>query len=168
MTTDVWAGLEDWRARAAGKLDWQAARAAKYQRYYDGEMPVNVIMDTEERQTFARFLRMSGANWAELVVNTVAERLTVVGFRFGASDDQAWAIWQANAMDSDGELVQTDALVAGSSFVLVQPDESNPTGVSITAESPRQATVLYAPGSRVFRDAGYKRWEDPETQARYE
>ena len=65
------------------------------------------------------------ANLSELVVNAVAERLQVTGFRFGSSEDSAaaWAIWQANQMDADAEMVQTDALVQGSSFVLVQPDE---------------------------------------------
>ena len=64
------------------------------------------------------------------MVNAVAERLQVVGFRFGsdADNEAAWAIWQANAMDADSELVQTDALVDRPSFVLVQPDNDNPLG----------------------------------------
>jgi hypothetical protein len=154
--------LERLRAAAAHKLDRQAQRAAGYQAYYDGEEGIIVLLDTEERQTFRQFLGESYANWAELVVNAVAERLQVVGFRFAdrADSEAAWTIWQASSMDADHELVQTDALVQGSSLVLVQADDDNPAGVSITPESAMQAAVLYEPGDRRRRRAGYKRFTD--------
>ena len=153
--------FEQWRLMAEAKLEVQAARALTLQSYYDGEFPILALMDQEERQTFRQFLRESRANWCELVVNAVAERLQVVGFRFGPageSSDHAWQIWQANNLDADAELTQTDALVTGSAFALVQPDDDNPTGVAITGESPFEATVLYQPGSRRRRMAGYKRF----------
>jgi hypothetical protein len=150
--------LDDLRQQASEQLDWQADRAARYQSYYDGEQDIPVMLETDERRAFRRYLQESGANWCELVVNAVAERLQVVGFQFGASSDRAWDIWQANQMDADAELVQTDALVTGQAPVLIQPDEDNPTGVSITPESPLEACVLYEPGSRRRRVCGYKRF----------
>jgi hypothetical protein len=159
--------LIDLRQACRDKLDRQASRAAGYQEYFDGEEGIVALLDTDERRTFRTFLDEAGANWCELVVNAVAERLRVVGFRFGEgeggdADDgkRAWTIWQANQMDADSELVQVDALVMGSSFVLVQPDDDNPTGVSMTAESPLEATVLYEPGNRRKRRAGFKRFAD--------
>ncbi|MBO0815329.1 MAG: phage portal protein, partial [Actinobacteria bacterium] len=156
------AQLAAWRQAARDQLDWQAARAEMFQAYYDGETDVMALMDSEERRAFRSFLRESGANWCELIVNAVAERLQVTGFRFGSQEDNdlAWSIWQANAMDADAEMVQTDALVTGSGFVLVQPDDDNPSGVSITPESPQEATVLYEPGSRRRRAAGFKRYAE--------
>jgi hypothetical protein len=169
MSPDTdYASLEALRRTAGQKLDFQAVRARRFQWYYDAEMEIIALLDTQERQTFRKLLRESAANWCELVVNAVAERLQVTGFRFagaGASD-LAWQIWQASRMDADSRLVQTDALVTGQSFVLVQPDDDgdNPTGVCITAESPFEATVLYAPGDRRKRIAGYKRFGgDPQT-----
>jgi hypothetical protein len=153
--------FEQWRQIGASKLDAQSSRAIYYQNYYDNDNLVTALMDAEERQNFRTFLKESRANWSELVVNAVAERLQVVGFRFGpagASSDHAWEIWQASSMDADGELAQTDALVCGSAFVLVQPDDDNPSGVAITGESPVEATVIYAPGNRRKRLAGYKRY----------
>jgi hypothetical protein len=149
---------------AAAKLDFQAQRARFYQMHYDLEAGIIALLDTEERRTFRTFLSESHANWCELVVNAVAERLQVVGFRFGnkSDSDAAWAIWQANCLDADAELAQTDALVQGCAFMLVQPDDDNPSGVSITPESAMQATVLYEPGDRRKRIAGYKRFSaDP-------
>jgi hypothetical protein len=153
-------GYEQLRTMAAAKLNYQAQRAYVFQRYYDLEAGVIALLDTAERQTFRTFLQESGANWCELIVNAVAERLSVVGFRFADSGDSdaAWEIWQANSLDADAELVQTDALVQGSSYMLVQADDDNPTGVCITPESAMQATVLYEPGSRRKRIAGYKRY----------
>jgi hypothetical protein len=154
--------LDDLRAAAAAKLDIQAARARDYQAYYDNEAGIIAILDTEERRTFRTLLDEAGASWCELVVNAVAERLNVTGFRFGNDDDDelAWAIWQASSMDADHELAHTDALTTGSSFVLVAPDEDNPTGVSITVESPEEACVIYEPGNRRKRRAGFKRWTE--------
>lgn len=151
------------RSLSARKLDFQTARAAKFQRYYDGDQDVPAILNTDERQAFLRFLDEARANWCELVVNAVAERLQVDGFDFGGADGTAWDIWQASSMDADAELVQTDALVTSSGFVLVQADEDNPTGVAITPESPYEACVLYEPGNRRRRIAGYKRWTDPDS-----
>jgi hypothetical protein len=158
--------LDDLRSAAKAKLDQQAARARDYQAYYDNEAGIIAILDTEERRTFRTLLDEAGASWCELVVNAVAERLSVVGFRFGTEEDDelAWAIWQANSMDADHELVHTDALVTGSSFVLVAPDDDNPTGVSITVESPEEACVLYRPGNRRKRIAGFKRWTEDNGQ----
>jgi Phage portal protein, SPP1 Gp6-like len=154
--------LDDLRKAASAKLDDQAHRAAAYQAYYDAEPGIIALLDTEERRTFRTFLAESHANWCELVVSAVSERLVIAGFRFGSEEDSRLArtIWQASSMDADAELVHTDALVAGSSFVMVQPDEDNPTGVSMTAESPQECTVLYEPGSRRRRAAGYKRFRD--------
>jgi len=158
--------LDDLRAAAAAKLEAQAARARYYQAYYDNEAGIIALLNTEERQAFRTLLDEAGADWCELVVNAVASRLTVTGFRFGTDEDDelAWAIWQANAMDADHELVHTDALVTGSSFVLVAPDDDNPTGVSITVESPEEACVLYQPGNRRKRVAGFKRWTEDHGQ----
>ncbi len=160
--------IDDLRLAGENKLDHQAGRARSLQDYYEEEGIV-ALLDTEERQTFRTFLQEAGANWCELVVNAVAERLQVVGFRFGDEEasEAAWTIWQANQMDADSELVQTDALVTGSSFLLVQPDDANATGVSITVESPLQACVIYEPGNRRKRVAGYKRFpEEPGDYAR--
>lgn len=155
------AELNAWRSEAAEKLDHQRARAQRYQTYYDGEESIHVIFGGEERRIFAKFLDESRANWCELIAGSVAERLTVTGLRFeGGGAEDAWAIWQASHMDADHKLAILDALVTGQSPILVQPDDTNPTGVEITVESPLEACVLYEPGSRRRRAAGYKRFGD--------
>lgn len=154
--------LDDLRVAAADKLDFQAHRAASFQTYYDNEAGIIATLSTEQRREFRNLLEESAANFCELVVSAVAERLKVVGFRFGSDADNelAWQLWQANKMDADSELLHTDALVMGSSFLLVQPDPDSGVGVSITVESAMQACVLYEAGNRRKRVAGYKRFAD--------
>jgi hypothetical protein len=156
--------LDVLREACAVQLDWQIPRAEVYLAYYEGGAGIIALLDTAERQTFRKFLDESAENWCCLVVNAVAERLAVTGWRFGDSSDTAQSIWQASHMNADHKLVQRDALVTGGGYVLVQPDDANPTGVTITAESPLECTVLYQPGSRRARLAGYKRFVEPVSE----
>lgn len=135
--------LGDWRAEGAARLDAQILHTSLYERYYNGHA-VSRLLTGDQRDIFKLLLPASRTNWSELVTNAVAERLQVVGFRFGGtSDDRAWTIWQASSMDSLSEMVQTDALVCGLTFVSVWPDEDNPTGVQIVPEHPSQTTLIY-------------------------
>ena len=153
------AQLEALRKAAASKLDLQFLRGQRLQFYYDGEYDIIALLDTDERQVFRKLLQEAGADWCELIVNAVAERLQVVGFRFaGDGSTAAWDIWQASCMDSDGELVQTDALVTGQSFALVQPDDDNPMGVEIAVESPFEVRSAAGQGNGASASCGYKRF----------
>ena len=153
--------LLGWRAVADAQLDRQAARAREYTACYEGDRDVPTLLNTDERTAFRALIRQAKANWAELVVSAVAERLHVVGFRVAGAegDEAAWRIWQANGLDADSEMLQTDALVCGHGYAMVWPDDDNPEGVTVTGEHPSQMTVLYQPGSRRRRVAAYKRFE---------
>jgi hypothetical protein len=131
--------------------------------YYDGDHAIPRAPRVA-REAYGRFLRQSRSNWVQLVVDSVAERLQVVGFRFGGDetgDADAWTIWQSNGLDADGELSQTDALTGGVSYVSVWPDESNPAGVSIAPEHPLQTIVAFDPRRRRRRVASAKVWVEP-------
>jgi hypothetical protein len=154
--------LERWRAVAAQQLDEQTREDAKYLRYYDGEHDLDALPG-ESREIFRRLMKESRTNWCELIVDSVAERLIVQGFRFAdeATSALVWRIWQASRMDADAEMVQTDALACGHSYVSVWPDPDSPEGVTIAPEHPSEVTVISWPGARRRRLVGYKRFGDP-------
>jgi hypothetical protein len=129
--------------------------------YYDGDHALPRAPKAA-REAYTRFLRQSRSNWVQLVVDSVAERLQVVGFRFGdeGGDSDAWTIWQANGLDADSELSQTDALTGGVSYVSVWPDEDSPVGVTIAPEHPTQTIVAFDPQRRRARAASAKLWVD--------
>lgn len=151
---------EQWRDVLLAELAARQPTLAERFAYYEGDHPLPRA-PRAAREAYARFLRQSRSNWVQLVVDAVAERLQVVGFRFGkdeSGDADAWAIWQANGFDADGELSQSDALTGGVSYVSVWPDDSNPVGVSIAPEHPLQTIVAFDPRRRRRRLASAKVW----------
>lgn len=171
-----WLTPVEWLTYLTGKLAERQPHLAKLQAYYDGDHPMP-LAPKKATEKYRELARQARTNWMQLVVDAPAERLKVVGFRFSddaigddaaAPDDAAvdldvWKrIWQGNQLDADHKLVQSDALALGSSFVLVWPDASHPSGVRITPEHATQCIVEYEPGERRTRAAGLKAWVGPD------
>lgn len=131
-------------------------------RYYTGDQPLS-FMSAEVRAALgARIGRPLVINWPEVVVDSVARRLNVEGFRLGQggeADDELWRIWTANQMDEESPLAHVDALVHGVAYLLVWGNDADRDTPTISLESAHQMTVDYAPGGRVVRSA-LKRWSD--------
>ena len=147
------------------RLDDAEPRLAKLGNYHAGRQPLG--FSTEKyRSAFGGLLGGLVDNWLPLVVDAVAERLRVQGFRFGTeeADADAWGIWQANALDAESGLAHTEALIYGRSYALVWADDQGRPTVSV--ESPRQVTVTLAPGNRRRRTAALKRWVEEDGHAR--
>jgi hypothetical protein len=133
--------------------------------YYEGDHPLPVVPD-KARDAFRRLLKQSRLNIMGLVVDATAERIQVDGFRIGdapVGDEDAHRIWQANSLDADSDLLLTEAVKCGRSFVLVAPNRDDPQTPLVTPEDMTQAIVAYESGSRRVRAAGLKVWEDDWT-----
>jgi hypothetical protein len=160
---------EAWRDVLLAKLDAQRSHVLSRMRYYSGDHTLPSA-PKGAREAYMRLLASCRTNWCRLVVDAVAERLRVVGFRFGGSeqgDQDAWLMWQANRLDADHERAHNDALVCGNTFVLVWPDAESPVGAAITVEHPLEVTVAHEPGNRRARLAAVKSWVDPLGQERH-
>jgi hypothetical protein len=142
--------------------------------YYIGDHPlpwVNKAHAEKIRNEFRQLLDDNRSNFMELVVDSMAERLSVEGFRLSAADDQAadrasWDIWQANEMDSESQVAFVEALVKGRSYVSVwEPDGSRFAQMAV--EDPLQTIVGYEPGSGMRkRAAALKVFKDSDGQDR--
>lgn len=128
-----------WIDRLLPRLAGQAEEADALDDYYRGE---NVLppMCPQVRDAYRRLMEMARTNFAELVVEAVRERMSILGFRTGASSDpagdaDAWALWQENALDADAAHVHRAKLAMGVAYVCVGIDAE---GVTITPEDPRQ------------------------------
>lgn len=160
---------DDWRAAGRVKLDAQRTRVLTNMRYYDGNFPL-LSIPGPHRDVFRRLMGEAGTNWCELVVNAVAERLSVQWFNFNNDEDDrlAWHVWQDNQMDADSEMAQTDALVCGNTFVGVWPDPNKASEVRIDIEHPLQVVAFYAPGTRRNPVAVFKSFGDYKAEAHTE
>ena len=148
-----------------GMIGERAPRVEECHEYYRGEHNLK-FATMKYREAFGRLLNALTDNWCQIVVDASVERLRVDGFRFGrdqTADDEAWMLWQANALDADQSLAHTEAGTSGLAYVLVTPSD-DPETPRITVESPLEAVTIHAPDNRRNRLAGMKRWlEDDGT-----
>lgn len=149
------------------RLDDQARRVGVYTDYYDGRHRLTYVTQ-KWNEAFGRMFGTLADNWCQIVVDAAAERLAVEGFRFGSDDQadgEAWAIWQANALDADANMAHREAIKTGRAYALVAPPQRDSDVPFITVEHPSQVTVAHAPGNRRLRLAALKKWLDDDGYA---
>ncbi len=144
-------------ATLGAKIDEAVPTLARLDAYFRGEQPAAFLAPTA-RAALADRLRVLAVNYPRLAVLSLAERLTVTGFRTegpdAAPDAALWRSWRANGMEDGAGQAHVDALVYGRSFVIVW---AGPTGPRVTVESARQVAVAHDPASRQVT-AAVKRW----------
>jgi hypothetical protein len=97
-----------------------AQQVDTYRDYYEGEQPVSL---TQRQRQFIGLKtgQIFCENYCAMVVDSLAERLTVTGFVTGdpAIDAVLWEWWQANRMDAQSGLAHTYAGRDGASYIVV-------------------------------------------------
>jgi hypothetical protein len=155
--------------RLSGRLD----ELELFDAYYRGDHPLPWLAP-QARNEFRRILRMTRSNYMALPVNAKAQRMGVDGFRVSNPDgdfsdapsDELRRIWEFNELDLYSDLAWIEALIAGSSYMLVAPNPDAPALPFITIEHPSQVVVAYEPGSNRRRArAALKVWVDEWTGA---
>lgn len=134
------------------RLRLQRARCSNLWGWYHGEQDLPAV-DARYRPAYRLLLEIARTPWARLVVDTIAERLHVQGFRSGllpAANEEleaaAWSVFQTSSLDADEWQVYVEALICGDGYVSVAREEEEPTRVS--PESGFEVTHLAAPGNR--------------------
>ncbi len=144
-----------WRDLLLGRLATQGELVALYEAYYDGRHPLQ-FATSKYREAFGSLFGAFADNWCQIVVDAAVERLQVIGFNVGGEpSEDAWAIWQANALDVESVIAHTEACKTGHAFLLVDPNDGDPR---ITVEHPGQVVLATDPGNRRERLAALKRW----------
>jgi hypothetical protein len=131
------------RDRLLVKLGYQRDHAAILWGWYHGEQDYPVVPG-RYRDAYQLLIGMARTPWARLVVDTIAERLHVMGFRSvqAGQDREAWGLFQASQMNADERLVYAESLITGVGYVSVSED-----GV-IAPESTFEVTHEPVPGNR--------------------
>jgi hypothetical protein len=128
-----------------------------FEAYYDGDHPLQ-FATSKFKEAFGNLFSAFADNWCPIVVDAPVERLQVVGFRMKSAtsaDNDAWDIWQANALDVESVIAHTEAGKCGKAYLLVDPNNGDPR---ITVEHASQVIVAHDPGDRRRRLAALKRW----------
>jgi hypothetical protein len=153
-----------WLARLLSGLSAQASKASRLDTYYRGEQGIPVHANRSVAEAYSRLMAISGTDFALLIVEAIRERMSPGGFRTGATPDRrgdtdAWAIWQANGLDADCDLVHRSMLALSAGYTIIGRDEE--TGeVVITPEDPRQVYAETDPIRRRIVRAAIKVFYD--------
>lgn len=140
------------------KLDGPKAKFADLERYYAGLQPLAYLAPEARAALGTRFGRMA-TNIPRVAVTSLSERLRVTGF----SGADIYADWLRNDMDQESVVAHREALLLGSSYVIVWADRFGRP--KVTVESAHQMACLRDPGTRTLT-AAIKRWEtDTTTEA---
>ena len=137
------------------QLDAPAARLDMLDRYYHGEQPL-AFLAPEARDALGDRLTCLSVNIPRLLVDSIAERLRVVGF----DRDDVWPAWIGSDLDQLAPLAHREALTLGTSYAVVWGRPDGAPNVSI--ESPRQVAVVRDPSTRRIV-AAVKRWRTATT-----
>lgn len=151
MTSDL---LEE----ALQALDAPQGRYAELERYARGEQQLAWI-SPESRKALGNRMSRLASNIPALQINSIVERLRLVGF----SDSRAWDLFTATDLDQLAAQAMADALLYSCGYVLVWSKDGKPVA---TVESPRQCQVLRDPADRSVI-AGVKRYSTKNTTEAY-
>lgn len=121
--------------------------------YYDGMQRLEQL-GLAIPPELARFTVI--VNWPRVVVDAIADRLDVKGFRLSGTDvgdADLWRLWQSNHMDELDLMARLDYLVYGRTYKCVGANEDDPRSPIITVESPRQMITRRDSRTGVITDA---------------
>lgn len=140
---------------------------------YEGRPPLPELTSeaatVAQRRMWEAFQRKSRTNYAELVVEAVRERMTLLGFRTGATGDEngdpeARKIWVGNDLPVESADVHEMFLGMGDSYTIAGPPEEGSEIPVITGEDPRQCITAHDPVRQSKVLAGLKWYWDLEEE----
>lgn len=116
---------------------------------------------------YQAFYADTRTNVASLAVTSASNRLTPLGFRTGASNDDngdvlAAEVWAANQMAVEVVDLIDWMLGLSESYTMVTPPPRGSKYPVITAEDPRQVITAHDPARRMIVRAGMKTLHDPD------
>lgn len=155
--------LKDQLKRLGDALTARTAGITELDRYYAGDHPPPpLIQDQRVTKAYRKLMDLAGANWPELIVDSVEERLEVQGVRFGdqKADDEAWEIWQDNGLDAESSVLHQGTLIGGRAYAIVWGDGSADPEPVVTIEHASMCIIEYEPGPARRRRVGLRRWRD--------
>lgn len=158
--------------RLNGKLIEKRPHYQRLDDHYTGNVVIPALAVKAVRESFRRLMQMAKTNYAELVVEALAERTNPMGFRTGADGDDlddkiAWGMWQANSLDADFGLVTRACYSMGDAYMMVG-DVDPELGVPvITPEDPRQVIAEFDPVRRRKAVDGLKVFCEDDDEVAY-
>lgn len=138
---------EWWLHRLMDDLATRQQETRVYSDYYAGTYPAPVV-PARYTAAYKNLIDLARNPWSRLIIDTISERLCIVGVKTGAGDLADTSLWDGfrdSYIDADQRGVHAEALVSGVSYVSVWP--SGDGGARISPESPTEVMHASAPGN---------------------
>lgn len=156
-----------WMQKASTLLGLRRERYDILNNWHDGQPPLPILPEGGS-EVFRRLQRQACTNFAELIVASVRERISLRDIRTAVSgdreDDVAYQIWQANGLDLGLSDLLRNVLALSDGYMIVGVDDE---GVVITSEDPRQTIVFADPVRQTYNRAAVKMFRDNDMQMDY-
>lgn len=155
-----------WLKRLGTRQAARHERLDRLQRWMSGDPPLPVGAP-QWQAAYQAWHRNTRTNLAELIVESVRERLTPIGFRTGAENDDngdtvAARVWAVNEMPVEQVDLLTWMLGLSVGYTMIAPAPAGTDVPLITAEDPRQVITAHDPARRSLVRAGLKTYHDPD------
>jgi hypothetical protein len=157
---------DEWRVRLAALHDRELPSLRELNDEYELRAK-RMYMHPEIFRELGDRLQQVVIAWAQLVVDSLEERLDVEGFRLPGQakpDGDLWRVWQENGCDEQSQLAHIDALVMRRSYICVGANEADDQTPLVTFESPLEVFGDVDPRTRTVR-AALRRYVDTEAAA---
>lgn len=147
----------------AKRIDLRQMSLFEADAYYAGTQPL-AYLSPAARKALGNRLATISANYVRLATDSLAERLTVDGFRRGSQTlPTVWADWTRCGMERAHRVAILEALALGQAFLTTWADSTGQP--VITVDSPREMSINRHPITREIT-AALKRWRDADGTAR--
>ena len=155
---------EWWLARLSRRLTERGRDWKIYDDYYHRRQRTDQYLTAKLLEAFGTTFKGLSINYCSVVVDALAERLTVQGFNFAddaGAASAAWDIWQRNSLDALFARGLRNGLAMGEFSLIVWVDETG--APTIHVEDGRTVIVAADPADPRRRRAALKRWWDDDT-----
>lgn len=152
---------QDWADYLSDRLDLQTREANKWNSYYEGDHSIR-FSQKKYRKAFGDLIANFSDNFMSLIIDSVAERLRIDGFRMTdnpEADADAWMIWQRNEMDSISGTAMIEAMISARAFATVWGNDNGEPIISV--DDATEVAVWYDRSvSQRIPAVALKRWTD--------
>lgn len=153
---------QNWLKWAIDNLNYVQEDYAKYDDYYDGDHQLE-FATAKWTDTFGTEFEEFADNWCQVVVDSAAQRLEIIGWDIDNDKDlgaHADDIWERNLGELVADDVHHQAFIKGDAYLIVQPDPENERKAQIFYNDALDVLVFYDPRNprRIARAA--KRFTD--------
>ncbi len=150
-------------SRDAQKLTENLEELDKFRSYYEGDQTLNFATEDFIEAFGSQFVDFR-SNWMDVVVAAMEERLDLQRIAVRSEEgtleeDTSDAVWDALSLNEFEEMqleIYNGALVEGTSYVIVWPDEE--LGARVDANFAQNVFVTYHPSDNRVIERAIKRW----------